>query len=174
MLAKRRYEDYPVLTVDEHEVLPSRGINYLEVRLGAGGRFAGHVEEAAKKAEVATIALTRLMPNVGGPSWAKRKLLMSVATSRMLYAAPVWARGPSTSARTQHVMGRVNRFAALRLIRAYKTVSGEAAAFLTGATLLDLLAAERVRIWECRREGLAADEMARQVSETKGRTLAEW
>jgi hypothetical protein len=36
-------------------------------------------------------ALGRLMPNVSGPSEAKRRLLMSVVLSRLLYGAEVWA-----------------------------------------------------------------------------------
>jgi len=35
-------------------------------------------------------ALTRLMPNVGGPSAEERKLLSTVVQSQLLYASPIW------------------------------------------------------------------------------------
>ena len=44
-------------------------------------------------------ALTRLMPNIGGPREAKRRLVVSVVNSKLLYAAPIW-----TSALNNHAI----------------------------------------------------------------------
>lgn len=89
MLRKRRYDDYPEISVDGHMVHPTRGIRYLGVRIDSNRQFTSHIEEAAKKAESAARGVARLMPNAGGPSMKKRKMLLTVATSRVLYAAPV-------------------------------------------------------------------------------------
>lgn len=114
------------------------------------------------------------MPNTGGPTAKKRKLLMSVAASRLLYAAPIWAGGSSMTSRNRQTMERVNRLAALRVIRAYKTVSGEAAAFLAGSPPLDLVAQERAKLWETRKEDLTADEKDERTREIRAGTIAAW
>lgn len=174
MMHKRRYDDFPAIVVDGHAVLPSRGIKYLGVRLDANRNFTDHIGEAAKKAESAALAVARLMPNAGVPSSKKRKMLMSVAVSRLLYAPPVWAGGSPMTARNKNVMDRVNRLAALRVTRAYKTVSGETATFLAGSPPLDLMALERARRWECRREGLTDEELVHRTREIKNRTITLW
>jgi len=63
--------------------------------------FAAHVDAVAKKAARTTEALARLMPNIGGPSEWKRKLLSSVVDSQFLYAAPVWISRVAAVARTK-------------------------------------------------------------------------
>lgn len=44
------------------------------------------------------------MPNIGGPSRAKRALLQSVAHSRMRYAAPSWATTGMKTARNRQTV----------------------------------------------------------------------
>lgn len=84
MWRKRRYHDLPTFTVDGHEVTPSRGIKYLGVRLDSSRNFMAHVEEATKRAESAMVAVSRLMPNLGGPSFIKRKMLTTVTKKQAL------------------------------------------------------------------------------------------
>jgi len=43
-----------------------------------------------QKATRTAQALSRILPNMGGSSTAKRKLLASFVHSQLLYAAPVW------------------------------------------------------------------------------------
>lgn len=174
MLMKRRYDEVPNITVDGHDVLPSCAIKYLGVRLDANRHFTGHVEEAVGRAESAALAVARLMPNIGGPSLSKRKMLMSMATSRLLYATPVWGGDPSMPAKMKIAMERLNRLVALRLVRAYRTVSGDAATFLAGAIPLDLMASERAELWAVRREGLSDEDYALREQEARARTLASW
>lgn len=84
---------------------------------------------------------------------------MSVAVSKLMYAAPVWAEGATATSKNRGAMEKVNRLAALRQIRAYRTVSAEAATFLAGSPPQDLLALERARLWELRREGVVGEEL---------------
>lgn len=70
MMHKKRYDDDPAITVDGLEVLPSRSVKYLGVRLDARRLYTGHIEEAAKKATQAAVAVGRL--NSGGPTIKKR------------------------------------------------------------------------------------------------------
>ena len=86
-------------------------------------------------------ALTRLMPNIGGPREAKRRLVVSVVNSRLLYAAPVW-----TSALNNHAIQKklfsAQRSVVLRIVSAYRTVSTSAVLVLASVPPIDLLAEE--------------------------------
>ena len=53
--------------------------------------FGEHLQIATAKADQCGANLTRLMPNIGGPREAKRRLVASVVLPKLLYAAPVWA-----------------------------------------------------------------------------------
>ena len=52
--------------------------------------FGEHLQIATAKAIQCRAALTRLIPNIGGPREAKRRLVASVLNSKLLYAAPIW------------------------------------------------------------------------------------
>lgn len=49
-----------------------------------------HIQKTIEKAEKSYSALSKLMPNIGGPSSEKRKVLCSTVHSILLYGAPVW------------------------------------------------------------------------------------
>lgn len=70
-------------------------------------------------------------------------------------------------------MARTNRLVALRLIRAYKTVSGDAATFQAGSIPLDLLALERSQLLSSKREGLSDEDYASRARKIKQRTLTQ-
>lgn len=74
------------------------------------------------------------MPNVGDPSMAKRRLLAMVVSSRLLYAAPVWATRAGKFKCNSAMLGKVKRLVALRITRCYRTVSTAAAFFFGGDT----------------------------------------
>lgn len=174
MLSKRRYDDPPEVVFDGYTMPPSRGIKYLGVRMGTNGNFSEHIEEAAKKAVSTVAAVARLMPNAGGPSVAKRKILMAVAASKLLYAAPAWTAHAPMTKRSRNSMAGVNRLASLSCIRAYRTVLDETAAFLAGATPLDLLAEERTQLWTNRREGLSMEETEQRAEQIRAATITRW
>jgi len=71
-----------------------------------------------------------------------------VVESQLLYAASVWATQVSKIARTTANLIRPQRKAALRVIRAYRTVSDEAALLLAFMPPVDLVGLERLRIRE--------------------------
>lgn len=61
----------------------------------------------------------------------------------MLYAAPVWAFG---SLRNKNLVNGQQRRIALRIVRAYRTVSAQAAMILAELPPVDLLAVKRSRV----------------------------
>uniref|UniRef100_A0A2S2PN34 Retrovirus-related Pol polyprotein from type-1 retrotransposable element R1 2 n=1 Tax=Schizaphis graminum TaxID=13262 RepID=A0A2S2PN34_SCHGA len=143
ILSRRRAYVSPRLSIGGHPIVLFDRIRYLGVILDKKLTFAAHVDVVAKKAARTAAALARLMPNIGGPSQWKRKLLSSVVDSQLLYAAPVWI---SRVARTKANLIRPQRSSALRTIRAYRTVSDEAFLVLASTVPADLLGLERARI----------------------------
>ncbi|KAH1028852.1 hypothetical protein HUJ05_002176 [Dendroctonus ponderosae] len=86
----------------------------------------------------AMIALSRLMPNIGGPSPNKRRLLCSVARSILLYAAPAWGHSMNT-AKHRNIHTRIQRQAALRICSAYRTTSTDAILVIAETPPMDLV-----------------------------------
>jgi len=86
------------------------------------------------------------MPNVGGPSTCKRALLGTVVNSKLLYASPTWASRATKTAKNRDTMARAQQTVALRITRAYRTVSTVGASVLASIVPADLLAIERGRI----------------------------
>lgn len=151
-----------------------RSVKYLGVTLERGMTFRKHLAEVSGRAVKAATAVARLMPNIGGPSSIKRATLMSVAKSRLLYAAPAWAEQATQYRCNTAAMTRVQRFAALRIIRGYRTVSGEAAMALAGTPPADLLAVERAQQMRLRSENPALEIMTERKEVIKNAKMATW
>lgn len=75
---------------------------------------------------------------------AKRLLLASVVSARLLYAAPVWVERAVKYEVNQKVLNSSLRLAVIRITRCYRTVSTAAALVLAGIPPGDLLAQERL------------------------------
>lgn len=73
------------------QIKVKQALKYLGVTLNPKLTFTHHIRVVTESAMASARAVGRLMPNVGGPSVTKRMLLSVVVTSRLLYAAPVWA-----------------------------------------------------------------------------------
>lgn len=151
-----------------------KSVKYLGVTLVRAMTFRKHLAEAFGRAVKAATAVTRLMANMGGPSTIKRATLMSVAMSRLLYAAPAWAEQATQYKRNTAAMTRVQRLAALRIIRGYRTVSWEAAMVLAGTLRADQLAVERAQQMRLRRKNPAPEIMTERKEAIKNATMATW
>lgn len=97
---------------------------------------------AAKSARAAS----RLMLNVRGPSYDKRRLLSSVVQSRLLYGARVWAKKGLKTAKNRKEIDRTQRIVAQRTVRAYHTVSDVAALMLARQPPGELLVRDRLMV----------------------------
>ena len=117
-----------------------------------------------RKLERAGAALKRLLPNLGGPNASCRRLYAGVLRSMALYGAPVWARGLKRLA--AHYLNASQRVIAIRVIRGYRTISGEAASLLAGLPPWDLEAMVLARLYEWRVEVLGRGEypLPRQIA----------
>lgn len=141
---------------------PSKsGLRYLGVVLDPRLNFGEHAERVSRKAAVSINALSRLMPNVGGPRLAARRLLASTVTSMLLYGAPAWA--PTMCAKPMAKMEAVHRRCALRVACCYRTISYRAVCVVAGIPLFRLLADERLRL-----------RLGDDVQKVKADTTAAW
>lgn len=51
--------------------------------------FRSHIKASAAGAKATTTALARLMPNISGPFASRRRLLILVVNSKLLYAVSI-------------------------------------------------------------------------------------
>ncbi|KAG8225042.1 hypothetical protein J437_LFUL000020 [Ladona fulva] len=84
------------------------------------------------------------MANVGGPKQCKRKLLMAMVESQLLYGAKIWASALNTAKYRKRITV-VQRRGALRVACSYRTVSEADVLVIAGTIPIDLLAKERKR-----------------------------
>lgn len=89
LLTKKWAYREPALTTDGHRIAIKKSIRYLGVEMDQRLTFTKHIAKVTKTAANSVRAITRLMPNLGGPSYSKRQLLFSVANSKMFYAAAI-------------------------------------------------------------------------------------
>ena len=92
LVTDRRSFQYPRIVLGKHEVEWRTSIKYLGVQLNRRLSFGEHLRITTAKAIQCGASLARLMPNIGGTREVKRRLVASVVHSRLLYAAPVWAK----------------------------------------------------------------------------------
>jgi len=127
-------------------------MKYLGLTLDSKWSFTAHFEKLAPRVEKAANALSRLLPNIGGPSHRVRHLYTNVVTSIAVYAAPVWAAEMRATPYLQTLMRRAFRRVAQRVIRGYRTTSHAAATALAGIPPLELLAAMYANVYRRIRE----------------------
>lgn len=120
----------------------SAAVKYLGVWLDTKLTFAEHVKRVTQKADRTVTALSRLMPNIGGPRSSKRRLLSSVVHSQLLYAAPVWSK-VANNKKLIAKLTSVQRRMAMRICCAYRTVSADAVGVLAEVPPIEILIQER-------------------------------
>lgn len=90
LLAGRRKITQMKIKIQEDELNTSQWVKYLGVYLDKDLRMTTHVTKVAEKALTMHNNLKRIMPRVGGASFAKKRILVSAVRSVLLYAAPIW------------------------------------------------------------------------------------
>lgn len=119
-----------VVRVGGHGFESKPNVKYLGIEIDQRMHFAAHAELVAKRAVWANNHLLRILRNTRGPSQATRWLLSCVVTSRLLYEAPFCT--VSINKGTFKRMTDTCRRTMLRVGMAYRTVSYDAVAVITG------------------------------------------
>jgi hypothetical protein len=155
LLSSRKSVETLQVTVNGFQVTSARSLKYLGVLIDHRLSFKDHAMYASRKAGITSASLARLMPNVGGPRMPARKLLVAVAKSTVLYAAPIWSKATNKESYTKCARS-VMRTMALRLIRGFRTISEAASLALAGTPPIDL---------EIKALGLTRDGVSRVESQ---------
>lgn len=150
-------------------VTTSHSAKYLGVFLDNKLTYGVHLRTACEKASAVTKSLSRLMANLGGPSPAKRRLLMLTVQSVLLYGAEIWGHITRTNKYRQGLVS-VQRRSALRIASSYRTVSGPAIFVIAGVIPIDLLAQERQAIYV----DSATDGRAQASVRAREQTMEVW
>lgn len=156
-------------------------LKYLGIMLDSDWSFRSHFKYVAPRAERVLTALGRLMPNLRGasPDERVRRLYIEVIHSVLLYGAPIWAPAMSRVHPVGNPIRRLQRQMALRVIRAYRTVSYTAATALARILPIDLLATARKEVYDramtIRSEGSQLTERAMEAlrQQARKRMIAE-
>lgn len=127
-------------------IVPSNSIKYLGVTLDEGMTYREHIDRTAVKAKKVMSMLTRLMPRKGGATDAKRRLLVAVVHSIILYASTIWGKALKIK-RNEQLLTQVQRAMAIRVCRGYKTVATESSQVISGIIPIRLLVEERAETW---------------------------
>ncbi|XP_046662773.1 uncharacterized protein LOC124355656 [Homalodisca vitripennis] len=110
------------------------------------------------------------MANTIGPRTRKRRVLLEVVHSILLYGAEIWADILKQKTYRRKIAA-VQRRGALRVSCAYRTVSEAAVLVLAGTTPIDLLAFERAKLYDAKVSG---DNSQEARTAAKKETLREW
>lgn len=169
LFTRKHIETIIPIRIGEDRVETKNNLKYLGVLLDTKLTFMSQILRSTEKAARLTTALSRLMRNTRGPKTSKRRLLMSVTHSIILYGAEVWAdsiRKVTYAAK----LTSVQRQGALRISCAYRTVSLEAALVIAGVIPIDLLALERQYIYKNKeREGIDRAKIS-----SRQNSLSKW
>ena len=171
LVTGRKVREIISLNVGGCRIDSQLSLKYLGVKIDARLRFDEHLRIVSEKASRTAWALARIMPNVGGPRQSSRRLLSSVVSSMLLYAAPIWADAIEIQSYARSVKS-VYRRSALRVARAFRTVSYDAVCVIAGMPPIELMAQERARIYRRKRDGCTLKSV--YTKEEKDETMAQW
>lgn len=168
--SRRKRENMRVL-VGEHQITSKPSLKYLGVIIDARLNFKTHIEHTAIKAANVRAALERMMPNVGGPRQGKRKIISTVVSSVILYAAPIWSGALKVKSIARKLKS-VYRLSVLRVCCSYRTNSDEAAQVIAGMIPIDILADEAKRLDDIKRSSTNTSNSVRKIEREK--SIEQW
>lgn len=171
LITSRKSVEYINVRVGGQVIKSSRSLKYLGVMIDNRLSFKDHIDYVSEKAARIQASLSRILPNIGGPKPARRRLLALVVNSVMLYASPVWA-GALAAKGPRRKLTSTHRLSTLRVISGFRTISEDAAQVVAGLIPIDLLASEAQRIYD--RKPVNKAQRTEAAREERRNTIATW
>lgn len=154
--------------MENSSINPVKSIKYLGFWLNDKLSFKKYVEKTAEKAAKDVSNRQKIMPNVKGLSYGKRRLLNGVVKSTILYGSSIWISS-LILAKYRDLLEKVQRKMLLRTRSAFKTTSTKALQVIAGELPIYLLVRERALNWKHREE----DPLSRIVR-IRAQMIQEW
>ncbi|KAG5877231.1 hypothetical protein JTB14_019958 [Gonioctena quinquepunctata] len=85
-----RNKDNIVIHAGETSLQPAKHLKYLGITLSENGDYREHISRAAEKTKERIATLSRIMPNISGPSSQKRSMLHGVIKYVLLYGVQIY------------------------------------------------------------------------------------
>ena len=145
LITGKRIPKRIIMQVGTENIETKLAVKHLGIIVDTKLTFFVHLKKVPDKAATVTTALSRLMANVNGPRPGKRRLLMSVTESVLLYGSEIWADALKKRTYRERLIG-VQYRGTLRIACSCRTVSVPAALVIAGVIPIDLLASERKSI----------------------------
>ena len=146
VLLTRKSNTYIVpVNIADVTIETKASVKYLRLWLDNKVGFVEHIRQACEKATRVAATLSWLMVNVGGLKPSRRRLLISVVHSILLYGAEVWAENLVVYIHRKKP-GAVQRRCALRVACSYRTVSDEAVLVIAGVMPIRLMKATKISL----------------------------
>ncbi|XP_011866693.1 PREDICTED: uncharacterized protein LOC105561376 [Vollenhovia emeryi] len=136
------------IKVEDVRVQVGASLKYLGLHRDGTWRFEEHLHRLTPRLDGAANALSRLMPNLGGPRGRARRLYANVINSIAMYGAPIWSAALARNRKAIAVLNKTQRRMAIRAVRGYRTISHAAATLLAGMPPIQLLAKARASVYE--------------------------
>uniref|UniRef100_A0A2S2QW03 Reverse transcriptase n=1 Tax=Sipha flava TaxID=143950 RepID=A0A2S2QW03_9HEMI len=177
IMFRRKYKDrIPEIVIGGVNINTKRSFKYLGLIVDDELNFKEHIKTAADKGNKVLQALSRLMPNIGGPKEPRRRLLVSIVQSVLLYGAPIWGQCLKYSKYCVDKLMRVQRRATIRSCCVYRTVSYSAVNLISAIPSVDLLALERQDAYNTRKAAGIGNQLVNETKQTGKRqgTYTRW
>ncbi len=149
---KLKFRD-PVLTMDGTQLQLVNNFRYLGVILDRKLNFTAHIENVCGKAERLLMHLSRSFRPSWGLNYEVLKIIYRGAIEPiLLYCSSVWENAANRRWGSRRLQ-RTQRNIAIRICKAYRTVSANAVILLSGFLPLELRARELSDIYKIKQSG---------------------
>lgn len=123
-------------------ITDTKTIKYMGLWIDKDFKFRTHIKETYKKTNEMIRKLSYLTRNTYGPSFMKRKTLMTAALSCILYGAQIWGNILNYK-HYEEILEKLNRRMALKITQAYRTAPTTALLVLAKTPPIKLQVKER-------------------------------